>query len=91
MAKDIKEIVTAICELMYKEAPNMSIAVIVADENNVLSTVKVNNAMERDHPDHMDRMLVILTAMYYKRYVEPAMTPTTMIVDAKTGSGGTVQ
>jgi hypothetical protein len=86
-----KEMLEHLIQEVYREGKGMSIAITLADEDGICSTVKVAKGLEEAQPGHMDRQLVILNAMYYKRYVEEGMEPTTFVVDATKGGSGTVQ
>jgi hypothetical protein len=88
----LKDLLTQIVEMIAREGEGkLSCAVSVADEDGIVSTVKVSKEMEAAQPGHMDRQLVILNAMYYKRYCEAGMEPTSFVVDTSKGGGGTVQ
>jgi hypothetical protein len=92
MTMSVKDLLVSIIELVSREGDGkMSMALTIADEDGIASTVKVSKSLEQAQPGHMDRQIIILNAMYYKRYCEEAMEPTTFMVDTSKSGDGTVQ
>lgn len=87
-----KELLEALIKVVGEHGQGKSILLAVADADGLSTSIKLARALEDDNPGHMERMLVILSGVYYGRYIEEASGASMYVLDSRGNpSNGRVQ
>jgi hypothetical protein len=86
-----QELLQKICELIYEHDPvGLSAAIVLSDIGGIQTTIRVGKELDKEIPGHMERALLILNAMYYRKHIGGDEEPQRYVIKAGKDKG-TVQ